>query len=192
MIDTSGHHIVYGVLQDYLTGEELPDTDDERNRQQLARFFVEQKGYLRSELEPRRTIETGFSGRTVRSVIDLTITLAGRRIMIVRYGPGSLVTRERPAIAGARLLEPGHMIPLAVVTNCRDAELLDTLSSRVLAHGLAAIPDRERLEGMLSELVFLPLVDQLKREREGRILHVFDEEVCCRGEKCSLPLTKTE
>ena len=28
MIDTSGHHIVYGTLDDYLTGATLPDTDD--------------------------------------------------------------------------------------------------------------------------------------------------------------------
>ena len=30
MIDTSGHHLVSGALQDCLTGETLPDTDDER------------------------------------------------------------------------------------------------------------------------------------------------------------------
>ena len=47
-----GHHLVYGSLRDYLTGEELPDTDDERLRQQLARLLVEEKGFAKAELEP--------------------------------------------------------------------------------------------------------------------------------------------
>ena len=106
MIDTSGHHIVYGTLKDYLTGEELPDTDDERYRQQLARHLVEEKGYAPEELEPRLSIETVFNGRRVRSLIELTVRIDGRRLMIVRYGPGSLVTRERPALAASRLLDP--------------------------------------------------------------------------------------
>jgi hypothetical protein len=132
-------------------------------------------------------IETDFSGRPVRSVIDLTVILEGRRTMIIRYAPGSLVTRERPAIAAARLLEPEYMIPLVVVTNCRDAELLDTGSGKVLETGLTAIPKRGQLEKLSAGLAFLPLVDAQKREREARILHIYDEEVCCRSGECLLP-----
>ncbi|MDD3619031.1 MAG: type I restriction enzyme HsdR N-terminal domain-containing protein [Desulfobulbaceae bacterium] len=186
-MDTSGHHIVYGTLKDYLTGEELPDTDDERSRQQLARLLVEEKGYAPEELEPRLSIETGFSGRRVRSLIELTVRIGGRRVMIVRYGPGSLVTRERAAVAASRLLDPGHRIPLAVVTNGREAELLETRTGRVLDTGMEAIPDRSRLARLSGELVFEPFADEEKREREARILHVFDEEVCCRGGVCELP-----
>ena len=39
------HHLIYGTLQDYLTDEELTDTDDERIRQELSRLMVEEKGY---------------------------------------------------------------------------------------------------------------------------------------------------
>jgi len=39
------HHLIYGTLADYLTGEELTDTDDERIRQSLIRLMVEEKGY---------------------------------------------------------------------------------------------------------------------------------------------------
>jgi hypothetical protein len=102
MVDTSGHHIVYGTLKDYLTGEELPDTDDERCRQELARVMVEEKGYAADELEPRLVIDTAFNNQSVSSFIELTVRLQGHRFMIIRYGPGSLVTRERPAIAAAR------------------------------------------------------------------------------------------
>lgn len=191
MVDTSGHHIVYGTLKDYLTGEELPDTDDERFRQQIARFLVEEKGYAREELEPRRTIETEFNGRCVTSLIELTVRIDGRRMMIVRYGPGSLVTRERPALAASRLLDPERRIPLAVVTNGREAELLDTATGKVLAVGLAAIPDRERLAAMARDLSAEPFADPAKREREARILNVFDEDICCRGGVCALPQGRT-
>jgi hypothetical protein len=187
MIDTSSHHIVYGTLRDALTGEELPDTDDERYRQQLARLLLEEKGYGAGDLEPRLAIDTEVNGQRVRSVIELTVTIQGRRLLIIRYGPGSLVTRERSAIAAARLLEPAYRIPLAVVTNCRDAELLETLTGKVLVTGMDAIPDRERLVAMASGLVSEPFVSAEKRDREARILNVFDVEVCCRGAKCALP-----
>lgn len=188
MIDTSGHHIVYGTLKDFLTGEELPDTDDERCRQQLARFLVEEKGYAVGELQPRQNIETQFNEQLVRSVIELTVSVADRRVMIIRYGPGSLVTRERPAIAAARILDPKYRIPLAVVTNCRDAELLETRTGKVLDTGMGCIPEREKLAKMLDGLEFEPFVDEQSREREARILNAFDVEVCCRNGTCELPL----
>ena len=190
MIDTSGHHIVYGTLQDYLTGEELPDTDDERCRQQLARLLVEEKGYSADELEPRLVIETKFNNQFVSSLIELTVTLQHRRIMIIRYGPGSLVTRERPAIAAARLLESDYRIPLAVVTNCRETELLETGNGKVLSTGMDAIPEREKALAMFNELVFEPFGDEQRREREARILNAFDVEVCCKGGTCETPAGK--
>lgn len=187
MVDTSGHHIVYGTLQDFLTGEEMPDTDDERYRQQLARFLVEEKGYGINELQPRLAIETSFNGQSVRSVIEITVCIAGRRVMIIRYGPGSLVTRERPAIAAARILDPKYRIPLAVVTNFRDAELLETKTGKVLDTGMNGIPGRDALAVMLARLEFEPFVDAQGREREARILNAFDVEVCCRSGTCELP-----
>jgi len=187
MIDTSGHHIVYGTLSDYLTGEELPDTDDERCRQQLARLLVEEKGYGPDELEPRLTIETVYNGRIVRSVIELTVRIGSRRVMIIRYGPGSLVTRERPAVAAARILEPAYRIPLAMVTNCRDAELLETRAGQVLGTGMECIPDRQGLASMLEGVEFEPFPIAEKRDREARVLNAFDVEVCCHDGTCELP-----
>ena len=187
MVDTSGHHIIYGTLQDFLTGAELPDTDDERYRQQLARFLVQEKGFGADELLPRLSIETVFNGQFVKSVIELTICIADRRVMIIRYGPGSLVTRERPAIAAARILNPDYRIPLAVVTNFRDAELLETRSGRVLNTGMNNIPDRKKLVEMMGGLEFESFSDEKRREREARILNAFDVEVCCRNGTCELP-----
>ena len=187
MSEPLGHHLVYGTLQDYLTGETLPDTDDERFRQRLARLLVEQKGYAREELEPRLAIETTFNKTYVKSVIDLTVRLAGRRVCILRYGPGSLVTRERPAVAAARLLDPAYRIPLAVVTNGREMELLDTATGKVLDQGpIERLPSRDQLAARMPDLVFEPFDDPARREKEARILNCFDLQVCCRG-VCDLP-----
>ncbi|MCL2459206.1 MAG: type I restriction enzyme HsdR N-terminal domain-containing protein [Desulfobulbus sp.] len=184
MIDTSGHHIVYGELQDYLTGEMLPDTDDERIRQELARLLVERLGYGKHELEPRLTIDTCYNGNRTQTLIELTIRINERRLFIVRYGPGSLVTREKAAIAAARLLDPGYRIPLAVVTNGRDAELLETARGKVLATGMCCIPDRGRAAALAGECVFEPFSDLERRDQALRILNVFDQEVCCFGNGC--------
>lgn len=184
MIDTSGHHIVYGELRDFLTGEILPDTDDERIRQELTRRLVERLGYRREELEPRLTIDTLYNNNRTRTLIELAARIEGRRLFILRYGPGSLVTRERAAVAAARVLDPDYRIPLAIVTNGRDAELLETEQGRVLATGLDCIPDRELAGTLLRQTVFVPFADPDRRDKALRILNVFDQEICCAGSSC--------
>jgi hypothetical protein len=182
-MDTSGHHIVYGELQDFLTGQTLPDTDDERVRQGLARLLVEQLGYAKQELEPRLSIVSDFGNRVV-STIELCICIEDRRLFILRYGPGSLVTREKAAIAAARILDPDYRIPLAIVTNGRDAELLETERGKVLATGMDCIPDRQQAKALLYSATFEPFADPEKRDQALRILNVFDLEVCCFGTSC--------
>jgi len=179
MTTHGSHHLIYGTLRDYLTGEELTDTDDERIRQELSSMMVEEKQYHRDELLPRLSIDTFFARCYVRSVIDLTVCLENRQIMIIRYGPGSLVSRERAAIAAARVLNPAYVIPLAVVTNGREAELLDTSTGKILEYGLDSIPDRSTALAMTAKMLILPPPQGKKREQEMRILNAFDVERCC-------------
>ena len=80
----------------------------------------------------------------------------------------------------ARVLEKQYQIPLAVVTNGRDAELLDTITGQVLATGMEAIPDCQQARHLLPSLVFRERMEGKKRERELRILNAFDVEICCR------------
>jgi hypothetical protein len=178
---TPDHHLVYGTLKDYLTGEELPDTDDERFRQELARMMVEDRGFAKSDLEPRLSITTLFNHIFVRSIIDLTVSVDGKRLFVLRYGPGSLVTREKPALAAARVLDEGYCIPLAVVTNGRDAELLESRTGKVLALGLEAIPDMEQAKELLITYPSPPPLAGAERERNLRVLNAFDLEACCRN-----------
>ncbi|HET97632.1 MAG TPA: hypothetical protein ENN98_02835 [Desulfurivibrio alkaliphilus] len=189
MSDVTSHHLTYGYLCDFITGESLADTDDERYRQRLARLLVEEKGFAKSEIEPRLVIETLFAGNFVSSKIDFVIKIGGQRLLLLRYGPGSLVTRQRPALAAARVLDPNQVIPLAVVSNGEDAELLESRSGRVLGQGLQAIPDRAALTAQLPHLDFSPLAEK-RREPELRILNAFDIEICCAGAHCALPGAK--
>ncbi|MCK5544908.1 MAG: type I restriction enzyme HsdR N-terminal domain-containing protein [Desulfobulbaceae bacterium] len=181
MSDIPSHHIIYGTFTDYVSGETVVDTDDERYRQKLARFMVEEKGYTKDDLESLTKIETLFSGQFVASRIDLVVSLNEKRFMIIRYGPGSLVTRERPAIAAARVLDPAHRIPLAVVTNGEDAELLDTFTGKIIGKGLDSIPKKEEAFDLIKTLDFSPFPEGKKREREMRILNTFDVEICRTG-----------
>jgi hypothetical protein len=187
MADIPSHHLIYGTCTDYLTGESVIDTDDERYRQKLAHLLVEGKGYDKKDLEPRLRIETLFAGQFVVSTIDFVAGIDGRRFLVIRYGPGSLVTRERPAIAAARVLTPSYQIPLAMVTNGEDAELLDTYTGKVIGQGLQTLPDKNSAKRLVQQLVFAPFTDPARRERELRILNAFDLEVCCVGGPCPLP-----
>jgi hypothetical protein len=187
MADIPSHHYIYGTCTDYITGETIVDTDDERCRQELARFLVEEKGYAKSDLEPRLRIETLYNRQFVASTIDITVREAGKRFMILRYAPGSIVTRERSAIAAARVLETSYRIPLAVVTNCRDAEVLDTATGKVIRQGLDKIPDKKEAKSLVQALRFEPFDDETKKDRERRILNAYDVEVCCAGGPCALP-----
>ncbi len=179
MVKHIAHHLVYGTLHDFLNGEELTDTDDERIRQNLSKWMVREKGYNPNELEPRLYIETLFAKSFVRSTIELTVSHFSKQFMIIRYVPGSLVSRERAAIAAARVLNPEYRIPLAVVTNGEDAELLDTTSGKILGNGLQSIPNRSGAEEVFSTLSFLSPQDLQTREKELRILNAFDVERCC-------------
>lgn len=185
--DIPSHHLIYGLAEDFITGEQVVDTDDERERQKLARLLVREKNFTRAEIEPRLRIETLFAGQFVTSTVDFTVSINNRRLFIIRYAPGSLVTRERPAIAAARVLDREYQIPLAVVTNGRDAELIDTASGKVIASGLAAIPERNEAARLIPSLRFEPLSDPCRREREMRILNAYDVEICCSGGPCALP-----
>ena len=187
MADIPSHHLIYGMCTDFVSGQSIVDTDDERYRQKLARLLVEEKGYAKTDLEMRFKIETLFAKQFVVSTIDFIVRLKGKRFMVIRYGPGSLVTRERAAIAAARVLDPSYRIPFAVVTNGEDAELLDTLTTKVIKQGLEAIPDKKEASRLFADLEFAPFMEKDRRERELRILNAYDVEVCCAGNPCVLP-----
>ncbi len=173
----NGHHLILGQCRDFITGKVLPDTHDERYRQKLARFLVQEKGYLKSEITPRCPITVEAGEKRARITIDFKVTLSGKDCMVIRYGPGSLVTRRRPALAASRLLSP-YQIPVAVVTNGQDAEILSGADGKLLAQGLDAIPSREALLRIVSRHPFEP-ISARRAQGEHRILYAYEVDGSC-------------
>ncbi len=172
-----GHHLILGELTDFITGESLDDTLDERYRQELARILVEERGYARSEIVPRTPLTARAGDQRAVLKIDLTVSIGDRAGMILRFGPGSLVTRRRPSLAASRLLT-GYQIPVVVITNGEDAEVLDGDTGKVIGTGLDAIPGRDALVDRMAAADFAP-VSPDRAERESRILFSYDVDGSC-------------
>ncbi len=167
-----GHKRILGKTTDFISGREITDTDDERYRQKIARLLVEVKGYEKSEIEPRCRIEMMIEGKKVLSLIDFVVTIRDKKIMVIKYGPGSLVTRERPALAVARILGD-YQIPWTVVTNGEDAETLDTVSGEMIATGIDAIPAKASALEKLRNISLQGLSPE-QVEAEKRIISAYD------------------
>ena len=178
--------LILGKIVDFITGQQIVETHDERARQRIARFLVENKGYPKEDIEPRREIVLSVDGNRATARVDFVIRVGGKAFAIVIFGPGSLVSRERSALAAARLVER-YEVPFAVVTNGKDAEVLETRSGRVIAEGLDAIPSKEKALERIGALTFEELPAK-RLEKEQRILYVFDvlAERECDEFTCSL------
>ena len=173
----NGHHLILGELIDFLTGETIPDTHDERYRQKIAKRLFEKRGYAKTEIQSRCNLQIKVDEKCAIIKVDFKITLNGRIYMIIKYGPGSIVTRRRPALAAARLLAPTQ-IPVVVVTNGEAAEILDGSSGEIIAHGFEAIPSKTEILDRVPENAFT-LIAPPRFEVESRILYAFEVDGSC-------------
>ena len=182
----NGHHLILGELTDFITGDTLKDTHDERYRQKIARLLTGQLGYLKADVEPRRALVAKADSKKAVLKIDFTITLEGRTCMVLKYGPGSLVTRRRAVLAVSRLIAP-YQVPVAVITNGQDAEIINGASGEVTASGLESIPSKADLTKMAAGETFAPISDQ-QAEMESRILYCYevDDRCECDDDICRL------
>ena len=173
----AGHHLILGERTDFITGETIIDTHDERYRQKIARLLIEDKGYQKNDIKLRKDllVQAGENKAVIK--IDFLINLSGKVCMILKFGPGSIVTRRRPLLAASRILEP-YQIPIAVVTNGEDAEILEGASGRVISRGLETIPSREQLI-KLSHTALFNRIPAERAEMESRILYCYEVDGSC-------------
>jgi hypothetical protein len=172
-----GHHLILGRITDYITGETLVDTHDERYRQKLARWLVDTLGYRKAEISPRKKITVTVGGKIGSVMVDIAVIIGGKIPMIVKYGAGSLITRHRLTLALARLVAP-YQVPLALITNGRDADLLDVASGNVISSGLGTIPAKADLVDRAKDFTYAP-VSRKRAEMERRILYAFEIDDNC-------------
>lgn len=174
---TNGHHLILGEATDLITGETLEDTLDERYRQKLGLLLITNKGYPKEEILPRRELTAKAGERRGILRVDFLIRISGRIGMIIQYGPGSLVTRHRPALAISRLATP-YQIPVAVAANGEDADILNGSTGKIVGHGLEEIPSRSELMKIMAGAGF-ERISEKRAEMESRILYVYEIDGAC-------------
>ncbi len=173
----AGHHLILGRLVDVVTGETITDTHDERLRQKIAQLLLEKKGYHRTEILPRQPLVVAADQNRARIKIDFLVQLNHRIGMLIKYGPGSIVTRHRSALAAGRLVTP-YQIPVIAVTNGCDADILEGPTGIKIAHGINALPGRQQLIQIMAATGFQP-VDTRRARLESRILYCYEVDGSC-------------
>lgn len=163
-------------LTDYLTGGEIPFSNRDNIKQEILRFLIEEKGYLKEDISTDREIRFDIEGTETSSMVDISIRLDSKTLIVGKCASGSLVSRERQIIATARLLE-NYLVPFAVVTNGKDLELLDSYSERVIGEGFGSLPSRQDLLRICRGLSFKP-TNKKKIIYERRILFTYDAIGC--------------
>ena len=179
-------HLIMGELEDYLTGQTLPDTHDERIIQKISRFLIEKKGYSKNEVITRKKISLKIGEKTGTVTVHFIIQINKISFAVIMYGPGSIVTRQRPTIAAARLIED-YMIPFSMITNGEEAILMDTMSGKVIGKELDSMPSQKQALTLLKDIRSAPLPKE-RREKEQRILYAMDilTEQECRDFTCRI------
>ncbi len=169
------------VIRDYLTGEEIAETSYEEFRQALARLLVEEKGYPRDRLVPKIGVCFPVDGQDYTRMIDLlALDEAGAPLLFFIFCSGEPGSYVREALAAARVYARGP-VPLACVTDTRDAVLLETATGRELGRGMRAVPDWRRALAMNAPR---PRLSGEALLRERRILFAYSEFLsggCCQG-----------
>lgn len=148
-------------------------------RKLIYYLLVEKKGYQPEDIEKKAVFEVKLGQETTYSSVDFVVSVEGKKAMVIKCAAGSLSSRERHAVAAARLIASPPM-PIAVVADPVDAEVLDVATGEVVGEGFGEIPVRERLVQILSGGPSQPLSAE-RLEKEKRILLAFD------AIRCSVP-----
>jgi hypothetical protein len=163
----------YKMLTDFVTGKEVPNIGAEENRQRAERLLVEEKGYSKDDIEVDADLRFTIGDEDIQSHVDLVVRIQDKRFMVLRCVPGSLGSRERETLASARLLD-AYQIPLSVVTDGKDAEVLDTITGELVGQGVGAIPSKKEAVQQMGTTRLQPLSRE-RLERERIIFRAYDE-----------------
>ena len=159
--------------------EELQDGEDLANeaRKLIGYLLREKKGYDPGDVRKDLAFEVLLGSETAWSSADFLVSVDGRTAMIIKCAAGSLDSRERQAVAAARVIA-SPPLPVAVVADPVTAEVLDVGTGKVTGEGFGAIPTKEQLRSIVAEKAMQQL-DPKRLEKEKRILLAFDAIKCC-------------
>ncbi len=154
------HHLVLGELKDFLSGLVISDTHDERYRQKIVRMLVLENKFVKNDVLANINIEILTGGKKARVKIDFLISHQEKIVALIKYAPGSLVTRRLSTLALSRLIRP-YQIPFVIITNGEDAEIMDGDSGKIIATGFKNIPNKEMIIKNWSSFSFKPIQDKI-------------------------------
>ena len=177
-MEKNPHHLIMGELTDYLTGRTLADTHDERFRQKIARHLVEVCGYEKNQIESGRQITVKAGSKTGLLKMDFLVCVGEKTAMMIRYAPGSLVTRRLPNLALSRIVFL-YQIPVVVTCNGEDAEIIDGVTGKVIGQGFDAIPDKTALTALVHPSASFPQVFETLRDKASRIAYACEVDGAC-------------
>jgi hypothetical protein len=158
----------YRMIEDFVTGRDVPEIGAESNRQAVERLLVVEKGYTKEDIEVDAEIEFEVGKERYASQVDLVVSVdAGTTcLMAIKCVPGSLGSYERETLAAARLLNPRYQIPFAVVSDGKTAVVLDSTSGKKIGEGLAAIPEKNVARNTLKTMTLIACpTERIERER---------------------------
>lgn len=171
------HHLVMGQLEDYLTGRILPDTHDERYRQKLAKLLVIENGFHKRDIVANTKLKVVAGNKKAELSIDFIVKYRNKICILIKYAPGSLVSRRLSTLALSRIV-CSYQIPIVVFANGEDAEIIDGESGKVLATGLEGIPTKTKLNEIIKNYSFAP-VDSVLFDKASRIAYACEVDGAC-------------
>ncbi len=140
-------------------------------KEDLARYLIREKGYLPEDIQFDVPLVVEVAHKRLEVKIDLVVSVDGKPGMCIRCHPTSVVSRERGAMAAARLLYPEYVLPVAVQTNGIEYSILDCVHKKVIGHKREDLPSREELKKRLEKVVKLP---PKRRPIEEKILYFYE------------------
>lgn len=151
-------------------------TDEEKIKQKILSFLMEQKGYLQEDIIVDKEFEVLIDGEIHKFSVDILIKLQGIIFMVIRCARGSLVSREREVLSCARIIA-SYQIPFSVITNGQDAEIIDSATGEIIAYGMDSLPSKPQALESLQKIKLKKLSED-RIEKEKRIFLAFDAFKC--------------
>lgn len=148
-------------------------------RRMVEYLLLEKKGYAPDDIRKDLAFEVHLGAETAWSTADFLVSADGRTGMLIKCAAGSLDSRQRQAVAAARVIA-STPVPVAVVADPVTAVVLDVATGKPAGEGFGAIPVKDQLRKLLDGAEPRPLPPD-RAEKEKRILLAFD------AIKCSVP-----
>ena len=146
-------------------------------RRIVAYLLLEKKGYVPGDVRRNHVFEVALGREVSTSSVDFFVLVDGRPAMVIKCASGSLDSRQRQAVAAARVVT-SPPVPIAVVADPETAVVLDVVTGKIIGEGFGAIPLKDQMRGLLAGKGTTFMAPE-RVEKEKRILLAFDAIQCC-------------